>query len=85
MVSHERKASDNGGQGSYQTIADDDVVGDNGRSTPDPKAQESKKPGVFRRLSRSLRKTFTSDIDENDPEILRMKDRERRWKAQGPG
>ncbi|KAK8016327.1 hypothetical protein PG993_014516 [Apiospora rasikravindrae] len=83
MASHKKKDSDKGGQGDYQSIADDDVVGDNGRSTPGPSAQESKKPGVFRRLSRSLRKTFTSDIDEkNDPEILRMKAREKRWKAQ---
>ncbi|KAK8064924.1 hypothetical protein PG994_007562 [Apiospora phragmitis] len=74
------------GQSSYQVIADDDGVGDNDPSIPDPNVQKTKKPGVFRRLSRSVRKVFTSGIDEkNDPEILRMKARESRWKAMGSG
>ncbi|KAK8000006.1 Protein kinase [Apiospora arundinis] len=98
MASHKETDSDNaalgasGGRGS-QSIADDgDVVGDNGRTTPDPTPPKrpgtpyrTKKAGVFRRLSRSVRSVrdaFVGDRNEkNDPEILRMKARESRWKA----
>ncbi|KAK8008671.1 hypothetical protein PG991_011222 [Apiospora marii] len=94
MASHKKRDSDNGalgaaigGQSVYQSIADDgDAVGDNSQATPDPITQKTKKAGVFRRLSRSVRKAFTSDMNEaNDPEIQSMEAQEKRWKAQGPG